>query len=134
MSGTPAFAVTPRLERGVLSAATTDWTGATTTNIVDVIIGAATPGTKVDELVVQADGNPADSIVIIFVHNGTDYRPFDYFDLSDPAASSTTVPGFREARPYRNLLLPTASWKVAAAITVVPTSGNVVVWALGANL
>ena len=133
MSSSPAFAVTPRAGRAVLSAATTDWTGATTANIVDILTGVAA-GTKIEEVVVQADGNPADSIVILFLHNGTDYRPFDYFDLSDPAASSTTVAGYRVNKEYDNLVLPSGSWKLAAAITVIPTSGNVIAWAFGADL
>lgn len=133
MSSTPAFAVTPRTGRAVLSAATTDWTGATTTNIVDILTGVAA-GTKIEEVVVQADGNPADSVVILFLHNGTDYRPFDYFDLGDPAASSTTTPGYRDRKVFDNLHLATASWKLAAAVTVAPTSGNVVVWAFGNDL
>lgn len=133
MASVPAFASVPVLARAVLSAATTDHSGATTTNIVDILTGAAA-GTRVDEVVVHADGNPADSKVLVFVWNGTDYRLFDEFDLGDPAATSTTVIGFRESRQYANLVLPSASFKLAAAITVVPTSGSVNVWGLGANL
>lgn len=133
MSSTPAFTVTPRLARAVLATACTDWTGATTTNIVDILTGAS-GGTKVEEITVQADGNPADSIVIIFVWNGTDYRAFDAFDLGDPAASSTTVAGYRESRQYANLILPSASFKLAAAITVNMTAGSTNVWAAGADL
>lgn len=133
MASTPAFTVTPRLGRGVLSAACTDWTGATTTNIVDILTGVST-GTKVDEIVLQADGDPADSVVIVFIHNGTDYRAFDYFDLGNPSASSTTANGARESRRYDNLWLPTGSFKLAAAITVVPTAGGVNIWAMGGDL
>lgn len=133
MSATPAFTATSRMGRAVLSAATTDRTGATTANIADILTGVAA-GTQINELVVQADGNPADCVVLIFLHNGTDYRLFDEFDLGDPAAASTTLTGYREARQYANLWLPSGSWKVAAAITVVPTAGNVNVWASGADL
>lgn len=132
MSSTPAFPVTPRLGRAILSAATTDRTGATTPNIKDILTGAAT-GTRLDELVVQADGDPADCTILWFIHNGTDYRLFDDWDIGDAAAASTTVSGYRERRTYANLWLPSASFKIAAAITVAPTSGNVNAWVLGAD-
>lgn len=133
MSSTPAFPSAGRIGRAVLSAATTDKTGATTTNIADILTGVAA-GTRIRRVVIQADGNPADSTVMIFVHNGTDYRLWEDIDIDDPAASSTTVAGYRIERVYEDLVLPSTSWKIAAAITVAPTSGNVNVWALGADL
>lgn len=133
MAANPAFTSAPRLGRAVISAATTDKTGATTTNIADILTGVAA-GTRIEEIVVQADGDPADGIVLIFVHNGTDYRLIDEFDLGNPAAGSTTVTAYREARKYENLVLPTASWKLAGAITVAPTAGNINVWCLGGDL
>ena len=133
MASTPAFPSAGRLGRAVLSAATTDKTGATTVNIADILTGVAA-GTRIRRVVIQADGNPADCTLMLFVYNGTDYRLFDDIDLGDQAASSTTVVGYRTERVYEDLILPTASFRIAAAITVVPTSGNVNVWALGADL
>jgi len=122
------------LGRAVLSAATTDKTGATTTNIIDILTGVAA-GTEITEINIKASGDPADSIVLIFIHNGTDYRLYDEIDIADPAAGSTTVIAYGpDYRYYTGLFLPTASFKIAAAITVVPTAGNVVVWASGGDL
>lgn len=135
MSSSPAFGVTLRNGRCVIGTAetTTDKTGATTTNIKDIITGVAN-GTQIYEVVVQADGDPADSIVLIFLHNGTDYRLYDEVDIGNPAAGSATTPAYRESRKYENLYLPSGSWKIAAGLTAATTAGNVNVWAHGADL
>lgn len=133
MSTTPAYWSNRRMGRAVLSAATTDKTGATTTNIVDILTGVAA-GTEITEIQVKADGNPADCIILIFLHNGTDYRLYTEIDIDDPAPGSTTVPAYEQTRYYTGIFLPTASWKIAAAITVVPTAGSVNVFASGGDL
>jgi hypothetical protein len=134
MASTPNYWAGRRMGVAVLSAATTDKTGATTTNIVDILTGAAS-GTEVNECIVKADGDPADCIVLIFVHNGVAYRLYDEIDIGNPAAGSNTVAAYGpDIRYYTGLFLPSASFKVAAAITVVPTAGNVNVWAAGGDL
>jgi hypothetical protein len=134
MAATPAYWSDRRMGRAVLSAATTDKTGATVTNIVDILTGVAA-GTEITEINVKADGDPADCVILIFVHNGTDYRLYDEIDIANPAAgSATTVAYGPEFRYYTGLFLPSASWKLAAAITAVPTAGTVVVWAAGGDL
>lgn len=133
MASTPAYWSNRRMGRAVLSAATTDKTGATTTNIVDILTGAAA-GTEVTELQVKADGDPADCVILIFIHNGTNYVLYTEIDIGNPAAGSTTVAAYEETRYYTGLFLPTASFKVAAAITVVPTAGSVAVWASGGDI
>lgn len=134
MSTTPAYWSNRRFGRAVLSAATTDKSGATTTNIVDIITGVAA-GTEITELNIKADNDPADSIVLIFIHNGTNYQLYDEIDLGNPAAGSTTVTAYGPTFVYyTGLFLPTASFKLAAALTVVPTAGSVIVWASGGDL
>ena len=139
MASTPSYWSNRRMGRAVLAAgATTDKTGATTTNIVDILTGAAA-GTEITEIQVKADGDPADCIVLIFLHNGTDYRLYDEIDIGNPTAGSTTVPAYGDQgttlpRYYTGLFLPSASWKLAAAITVATTAGNVNVWASGGDL
>lgn len=133
MAATPAYWSNRRFGRAILSAATTDKSGATTTNIVDILTGAAA-GTEITELQIKADGDPADSIVLIFVHNGTNYILYTEIDIGNPTAGSTTVPAYEETRYYTGLFLPTASFKIAAAITVVPTAGSVNVWASGGDI
>lgn len=131
MASSPGYAATPRFARGVVSAATTDKTGATTTNIVDILTGVAA-GTKIEEVVFQCDGNPGDCTFMVFIYNGTDYRLYDDIDVGDQAASSNTVAGFRLVRQYNGLYLPSTSYKIAAGVTVI-TSGNVNVFAAGGD-
>ncbi len=82
----------------------------------------------------QATGDPADSIVTVFLHNGTSYLLFDEFDLGNPAAASITVAGYRVEKAYTDVVLPSASWKVAFAITVALTAGAVNCFVLGSDL
>lgn len=131
ITATPSFAVTPRAAVAAVSTANTNRDGTGT--IVDILTGAST-GTKVNEIAVQCTGDPADSVLTIFLHNGTSYFLYDEIDLGDPAAASTTVTGFRAVRYYPNLLLPTTSWKLGAAITVALTAGVMNVFASGGDL
>ena len=130
MASTPAFTGTPRLGFGSVTAANTNRDGTGT--IVDILTGVAA-GTKVTEIVLKATGDPADSVVTIFIHDGTSYRLYDEIDLGDQAAASTTVVGYRTRKTYENLILPSASYKLAAAITVALTSGAINVFAHGGD-
>ena len=130
-SPTPSFAIVPRAAVAAVSTANTNRDGTGT--IVDIITGVAV-GTKITSIALQATGDPADSIVTIFLHNGTSYFLYDEVDLGNPAAASTTVSGNRVTRSYSDLVLPSASWKLAAAITVALTAGVINVFAFGADL
>lgn len=131
MSTTPAFASTPRIGFGSVSTANTNRDGTGT--IVDILTGVAA-GTRIERVVIQATGNPADSIVTLYLHDGTSYRLFDEVDIGDPAAASTTVAGYRYEKAYRDLVLPSSSWKLAAAVTVSLTAGALNVFAFGSDL
>lgn len=131
MAASPAFASTPRIGFGSVSTANTNRDGTGT--IVDIITGVAA-GTKITEVVVKATGDPADSILTLFLYDGSTSRLFDEIDLGDPAAASTTVTGYRTSVRYDNLILPSASWKLQAAVTVALTSGALNVFALGGDL
>ena len=131
MATNPAFTSTPRVGVGAVSTANTNRDGTGT--IVDILTGVAA-GTKVFEVVVKATGDPADSIVTLFLYNGTTSYLFDEFDLGDPAAGSATVEGYRVSRTYDNLVLPTASWKLQAAVTVALTAGVLNVFALAGDM
>lgn len=131
LTPTPAFAVVPRAAVAAVSTANAAFDGTGT--IVDIMTGVAA-GTKITEVAVQTTGDPADSMVTVFLHNGTSYFLFDVYDIGNPAAQSTTVAGLRFSKRYDNLVLPSASWKLAAAITVALTAGVMNVFAFGADL
>lgn len=131
MASAPVFATIPRIGFAAVSTANTNRDGTGT--IVDALTGVAA-GTRIERVVLQATANPADSIVTMFLYDGSTYRLFDEYDLADPAAASTTVPGFRTEKAYSDIVLPSNSWKVAFAITVAPTSGVVDCFVFGADL
>ena len=128
MASTPAYTATGVIGVGSVSTANTarDGTGTLTT----IVTGAST-GTKIERLVLKATGDPADSIVTIFLHDGTSFWLFDEVDLGNPAAASTTVVGYRFEKAYDDLILPSTSWTLRAGITVALTAGVMNVFAFG---
>ena len=129
MAAAPTFTDLARIGFASVTAANTARDGTGT--IADILTSGA-DGTRIEEVVLKATGDPADSVVTLFIHDGSAYRLFDEFDLADPAAASTTVAGYRISRTYDNLVLPTG-FKLAAAITVALTSGAINVFALGGD-
>lgn len=130
MASTPNFTGTPRVT--VASVSTTNTNRDGTGTIVDVMTGAAS-GTKIQEIVIKSTGDPADSIVTLFLNDGTTNWLYDEIDLGNPAAGSATVTAYRTVAQYANLVLPNASWKLRAAITAAPTAGVVNVIATGGD-
>lgn len=131
MAAAPAFAATPRMSCAKATTGQSDLTGATTANIVTVFTAGAS-GSKIEEITVQSDGRPADSIMMFFLHDGSTYYPYDTWDVGAPAASSTTVSPYRQTRSYENLMLPT-SWSLRASVSVTPTTGSMVICAAGGD-
>lgn len=129
MATRPAFAATPLIGFGAVSTANTNRDGTGT--IVDVVTAGAS-GAKIEQLVLKATGDPADSVVTIFLDTGGGYKLYDEVDLGDPAAASTTVAGARFTKAYDDLVLG-AGHKLGAAITVALTSGVINVWAHGGH-
>lgn len=125
----PAFAATPRCSAVTVSTANTARDG---TGTIATVFTAGASGSRIDEIVVKATDNPADSIVTLFIHTGSTYFLFDEVDLSDPAAASTTVTGYRTSLTYTNLILPTG-YSLRAAITVALTAGVMNVIAFGGD-
>ena len=118
MATAPAFIDAPRIGVGSLTTGQTARAAGTTTNVVD-IISAGTNGTRVLEVVLKASDDPADSTVVLWLHNGSTNYPFDEIDLSNPAAGSATTPSYRGTVTYSNLVLP-SGWKLQASITATP--------------
>lgn len=130
MASTPAFISTPKIGIANISAANTnrDGTGAHVT-----VITAGANGTRVNEIVVKAEDNPADSIIILWIHDGSTAFIFDEIDMGDPADADNTVTAFRYTKEYNNLVLPN-TYSLRASLTVVPTAGDVNVIALAGDL
>lgn len=130
MATAPAYTSVPRL--GVARLTTADTSRTAPTNYVTVLTGVGA-GTILDWVTIMCD-DPADSMVSLFLHDGTTFHLFDDWDLSNPAAASTTVAGYRESRTYPGLRLPSASWSLRATVTVALTAGGINVFAGGGDL
>lgn len=130
MATAPNFASTPKIGVADVSTANTARDG---TGTIATVFTAAAAGSRIERVVVKSTGDPADSIVTIFLHDGTTAHVFDEFDMGNPAAGSTTVASFRVEASYRDLVLP-SGWSLRAAITVAPTAGVLKVFAFGADL
>jgi hypothetical protein len=130
MAASPAFISAPRIGRCSLSTANTATDGTGT--ITDLITGVAA-GTRVLSINVQGTATTVAALVNIFLYDGTNYDLFDQFTIS-ATTGSTTVKGYRLVTAYTDLVLPTASWKLGATISVAPTTGTVRVAAFGGDL
>lgn len=136
MASSPAFAATANNGAAVLGtngvdATNRDGSGATTAAPVTVFTAGAS-GSKIEEIVVKAEVNPADSTILLFLHDGSAFHIWDEWDIGDPAAGSATVASYREVRTYENLLLK-SGWTLRAVITAAPTTGKVQVHAFGGD-
>ncbi len=136
MATQPAFASTPAIGVAVIGTNGVDGTnrngsGATTAAPVTVIT-AGSSGSKIEEITVKAEVDPADSTVLLFLHDGSAFHLWDEYDIGNPAAGSVTVASYRETRTYENLILE-SGWSLRAVITAAPTTGLVQVFAFGGD-
>ena len=130
MAASPAFISAPRIGRCSLSTANTATDGTGT--ITDLITGVSA-GTRVLSINVQGTATVVAALVNIFLYDGTNYDLFDQFTIT-ATTGSNTVKGYRLVTAYTDLVLPTASWKLGATISVAPSSGTVRVAAFGGDL
>jgi hypothetical protein len=130
VASTPAFAATPKIGAVAVSTANTNRDG---TGTIATVVTAGSSGTKVSSIAVIATANPADSIVNIYLYDGSTYYFFDSFDLGDPAAASATVDAYRVSKSYSDLTLP-SGWSIRASITASLTSGVMNVFSFGGDL
>lgn len=121
MASAPAFAATPKVGAVSVSTANTNRDG---TGTIATVVSAGGSGSKIEEIRVKADGDPADCSVVFYLYDGSAYHVFTEFDIGNPAAGSATVPSYEENRTYENLLLP-SGWSLRASITAAPTAGVV---------
>ena len=129
MAASPAFAATPKIGAVTVSTANTNRDG---TGTIATVFTAGSSGSKIEEVVMKATSDPADSTVVLYLYDGATYYAFDEWDIGNPAAGSATVASYRESRVYENLVLP-SGWSLRASITAALTAGVVNVIAIGAD-
>ena len=130
MAANPSFISTPRIGRVSLSTVNTAVDGTGTIN--DLIVGASA-GTRVLSVNVQGTATTVASLVNLFLWDGTQWDLFDQVTIS-ATTGSNTVKGYRLVTAYTDLVLPSASYKLGATITVAPTTGTVRLSAWGGDL
>lgn len=130
MSTAPNYMNAPRIGRCSLSTANTATDGTGT--ITDLIIGGSS-GTRILSINVQGTATTVASLVNLFLYDGTNWDLFDQITIS-VTTGSNTAKAYRLATAYTDLVLPSATWKLGATITVAPTTGTVRVSAWGGDL
>lgn len=102
---TPPFPQTMQLAQVVITAVTTDKTGATTANI-KTLFTATTDGTKVTQIGYKFQGTSVAGLFLIWITetDGTTIHLFDEITIA-AATSSTTVATSRVANSYSDLQL-----------------------------
>lgn len=129
MAASPIFVGTPVIWAGKLDTANTNRDG---TGTIVTLGSAGASGSRIDEIVVKADADPADCTVVFYLYDGSTYYVFDEWDIGNPAAGSATVASYRESRLYENLVLP-SGWSLRASITAGLTAGKMHVTAFGGD-
>ena len=130
MAANPSFISAARVGRCSLSTANTATDGTGT--ITDLITGVSA-GTRVLSINVQGTATTVAALVNIFLWDGTQWDLFAQITISATTGSNTSK-AYRLVTAYSDLVLPSASHKLGATITVAPTSGTVRVSAWGGDL
>jgi hypothetical protein len=118
----PIFALVPETKIVTVTDATTDRTGATTTNLVELLT-AATDGTKITQIGAKVAGDNTACLVLIFITDTAGANPKLYDELAlDPITSTTLVTSERKVSAYSDLQLKSGQ-KVLVGTTVAQADG-----------
>ena len=121
----PVFALSPEQTRAVITATTTDKSGATATNIVDLVT-ATTDGTKVTLITYKHVGNSNAGCFLVFITDTSGANPRLYAEqLYSAVTSSTTVATAGGSIVFNDLQLKSGQ-KIQVAATVVTTNIHVI--------
>jgi len=127
MASTPNFAATARIGSGLLTTADTSLTAPTT---VQTILAAASGGSRIEMIEVQAVATTVAGLVNLFLYDGSVYTLWQQVPIS-AVTPSTTNPAFVANLSSASdvlilpLILPTG-WSLRATTTVAQTGIRVV--------
>lgn len=118
----PIFALIPETKIVTVTAATTDRTGATTTNLAELLV-AGTDGTKITQIGAKVAGSNTDCFVLIFITDTAGVNPklFDELQVL-PVTAGTNAMSYRNVIPYSDLQLKSGQ-KLLVGITVFQAAG-----------
>lgn len=129
MASDPTFAATPIVGRAIPAGAETSLTVPT---LASTVVTAGSSGTKIEEVVVQANATTVAGLVYLFIFDGTTYYLFDTLTISAVTASTITAPT-RTSKTYNNLTIP-ATYSLRASQSISGNTSLLDVLALGGNL
>ena len=118
----PIFALVPETKIVTVTTATTDRTGATTTNLAELLT-AGTDGTKITQIGAKVAGTNTACLVLIFITDTSGANPKLYDELAlNPITASATVTSERRVNTYSDLQLKSGQ-KVIVGITIATAAG-----------
>jgi hypothetical protein len=118
----PIFALVPETKIVTVTDATTDRTGATTTNLAELLT-AGTDGTKITQIGAKVAGDNTACLVLIFITDTAGANPKLYDEIGlDAITASTTVTSQRSVTAYSDLQLKSGQ-KVLVGTTVAQSDG-----------
>lgn len=126
----PIFALVPETRRELITATTTDKSGATATNLVTLVTGA-TDGTKISGLGFKFVGTSTAGLFLIFITDTAGANPRLYDEIAYAAVtSSATVATVRGWQTYADLQLKAGQLLIVGATT---TNTNIIALAHTGN-
>jgi hypothetical protein len=120
----PVFALKPETKIAKITAATTDKSGATATNIKDLVT-AATDGTKVTQIKFKHEGSSTAGNVLVWVTDTAGANPTLLAEQGYTAITTTTSTVTAEVTLIFNDLQLKAGQKIQVAATVVTSNIHV---------
>lgn len=131
MATTPSYAVTPKNGMAVISTANTNRDG---TGTIGTVFTAGASGSRIDKLVIKAQGTTTAGMVRLFIHDGANARLFDevLVQAITPSAavqSFQTILSANQITVELPIILPTgyslrASTEKAESFNVIAMGGD----------
>lgn len=115
----PIFALVPEVKRAVITATTTDKSGATPANLVELVTGAI-DGTKVTWIKFKHVGNSTAGLYLVFITDTSGANPRLYAELAIAAVTSSATVATNE----NTLFTPDLQLKAGQKILVGATTAT----------
>lgn len=120
----PVFALKPETKLAIITATTTDKSGATTANIKDLLT-AAVDGTKVTRIKFKHAGNSSAGIFLVWITDTAGANPLLSYEYIYAAGTSSTTVVTAEGELFLPDLNLKAGQKIQVGATVVTSSIHV---------
>lgn len=120
----PVYAIKPETRLATITGTTTDKSGATATNIVDLVT-AATDGTKITRIKFKHVGNSSAGIFLVWVTDTSGANPRLLYEQTFSAITSSTTVTTAEGEIIFNDLQLKSGQKIQVGATVVTSNIHV---------